>query len=241
MNMMFDTSRLMGGAKEVKEIYELADTLGYNVIRISGKQYGASQSGVSGFQIGKFGYDSRGYMAGGVLDTGYVYLFPDKNKTKWGFVLDTEHNRRVLASHMAHPILDVADVKVKKEIMEYCALEGINTIPEAGANPYVKKSIQQERLETKNRQLENDLNRAQIMLKQAEEAKEENERAMLRKEQYRDSTTDVTTSEVQINPATGEGETVEVEATTPALNKPAAKNKKVSKADKPLAKTKLKK
>jgi hypothetical protein len=221
----------MGGEQEVKDIHELADLLGVGIIRINSKKSGAAQSGVTGFEVGKFGYDPRGSVNGAITDKGYVYMFPDKNKTKWGFVLDTPHNREVLASHLAAPVLDVSDKKVKAEIIEWCIENGINTVPEAGANPYIKKSIPEKRLETRNKQLESDLLKAQLMLKKAEEAKVANDTALLRKEQYRDSNADLVVEQVQINPNTNEGELTEVEATSAALNQPAAKTVKTSKAN----------
>ena len=241
MQMMFDTSRLTSGATEVKQVYEMADILGLEVIRVTGKQYSHSIGKTGGFEIGKVGYDARGRQASAVMDRGNVYLYPDKNGLRWGFILDTEQNRLALIAHLSQPILDVADKKIKKELIEYCDENGINTKPTAQANPYIKKSLGELRTEKRADKLESDLRKAQLALKRLEEEKEENEKALLLKQQYAADNSDTTVTEVQYDEAKGEGVEVEVEAVLPVQNKPSPKVKKESKADKPLAGKKIKK
>jgi len=235
MAVMFDTDRLQSGRKEVKEIYEMADMLGVDVIKVHSKKSSASTGSIANFEIGAMGFDGRGGMNSVTTVKGYLYLYPDKHNVRWGFVLDTEYNRKILASHIAAPVIKIADRKVLGELIEYCDKNGINVKPEAAANPYAKKSITEERLEKSNEKLEADLRQAQVALKLLMEQKEDNDRALLRKEQYRDSNTDNTVTELEVDPITGEGVEVDVEATTQALEKPSAKTKKVSKATKPLA------
>jgi hypothetical protein len=239
MSAMFNTKRLIAGRTEVEEIYEIADMLGVDVIKVNGEVSSKAVGSVNGFEIGRIGFNPHGGVSGAVKDVGYLYLYPDKYGTRWGFVLDTEYNRIALSSHIAAPILDIADAKVKAELIEYCDANGVNTVPEAAANPYIKKSIQEEKLEVKNNKLESSLRQMEAQLALLREEKDETERAMLRKEQYRDSNTDTTVTKIQVNPETGEGEKVEVEATTAALNKAPVRKKKESKADKPLAGKKI--
>ncbi len=239
--MMFNVNRLAAGRKEVEELYELAEMLGLEIIKINGKKISSSLGSVSGFEIARMGFNPRGGMGAPVMDKGYVYMYPDKHGTRWGFVLDTDHNRRVLASHIAAPILNIVDAKVKKEIIAYCDENGINVVPQKKGNPYAKKSIGEQQLENRNNKLEADLRMMKEQMRQLEEAKAENDEAMLRKEQYRDKNSDNTVTELHANEITGEAEEVEVEATTVALDKPAVKKTKTSKADAPLAGKKIKK
>ena len=235
MSAVHNTKKLTAGSAEVEDIYEIAEMLGLDVIKINGKKSSASVGSVSGFEVGDIGYNHLGRVDGAVTKVGHVYLYPDVNSIRWGFVLDTPKNRRVLASHIAAPVIDIVDKRIKDELIKYCDDNGINVKPEAPTNPYVKKSIPEQRLENQNEKLEADVRMLKRQLEDAIRQKEENDIALLRKEQYRDSQSEVTVKEIHVDPITEEGYEVEVEATTPALNKEPVKGVRTSKADKPLA------
>ncbi len=230
----FNTNKLAAGRNEVEEIYEIADQLGVEIIKVNSKKVSMSLGSIMGFEVGKLGFAPAGGRPGVTVVKGYTYLYPDKNGTRWGFVIDTEHNRRLLASHLAAPVLDIADGRVKKELIQYCDENNINIKPQAATNPYAKKSIQEENLENKNAILESDMRIMERKLDAMREESEKQQREMLRKEQYRDSNTENTVTELQINHE-GNAEEVEVEASTVALDKAPVKKPKESKGGKALS------
>jgi len=235
----FNTNRLSSGRKEVEDIIEIAETLGVGIIKVTGKAPGASPKGIANFEIGKWGYDPRGRLSGGTTTFGYLYLYPDKHRQLWGFVLDTPHNRNVLAGHISAPVIDIADKAIKAELIAYCDEHGINVVPEAGANPYIKKSINETRLEEKAKRLEADLRKLELEKNKLLSSKEDAEKALARKAQYHANNSDVTVTELQYDEKTDSPVNVEVPASLPVEKVKVEKKTPTSKVDKPLAKKKI--
>jgi hypothetical protein len=154
----FDTKKLRIGAKDVESIMDASDSLGLEIIRIVGVKTGASNTGVGGFEIPREIVGSNGIGSQYTLTHGIVYMYPDQKLNKHGFVLDTEKNRRVLASHLAAPVLNILDKKDRTEIVKVAELLGKATerggvvpahIPQTAA---IKKN--EEVVEAKSKKLE---------------------------------------------------------------------------------------
>lgn len=236
----FNTKRLTSGRKEVEEIIELAESIGVGIIKVTGKKYGHAAIGIANFEVGKWGYNGRGQLSGATTDVGYLYLYPDKHGQRWGFVLDTPDNRNRLAGHIASPILKIADKQVEQELIAYCDDNGINTVPVVAASPYIKKSINEERLEDKANKLESELRRKQREIDMLLEDKENVDKALISKAKYRADGEDVTVTEVQYDETTDEPVEVEVPAVSQESLAEVKKKAPAPKKDKPLAGKKAK-
>lgn len=120
----FKTERLAVGKQEVDDIYEYAELLGMDIIKLKDKMGGRSQSAVGGFDVPVVGYEGQRVRV--IVEKGTIMFYPDNNGDKWGFCLDTPHNRMMIASHYAGPVLTVADQKMIKEIEDLCIKNGMS-------------------------------------------------------------------------------------------------------------------
>jgi len=114
----FNPNKLVRGTKEVEAIFEASDFLGLDIIRVIGFKAGAHTTGVSGFDIPRNILNASGLGNTHTLTRGIVYLYPDGNMQKHGFVLATERNKEVLANHLSSNILSILNQKDKAEIVK---------------------------------------------------------------------------------------------------------------------------
>lgn len=238
----FKTDRLRTGAKEVDAIYEMADMLGYDVIKLVGKKIGHSMSAVFGFDVPTMGFDYQNRQSLATVDRGYVYFFPDNNGTKWGFCIDTPHNREVVASHFASPEFKPSDKKFEDIIKELCLEKGYPLVQVSEANPYIDKSETAKRAEAQKAELEQELAILEAKKRRLLEDLESAQTVSASKQAYHDELNPPILEEVSVNPM-GEQEIIKVVASTPAIeNKPVrvAPGPKAAKG-KPLAKKTVKK
>jgi len=113
----FNPAKLMTGTLDVESIFEASDSLGYEIIRVVGVKSGAHYTGVGGFDIPRSVVNATGIGAQHVLTHGIVYMYPDANMQKHGFVLATEKNKRALVGHLTAPVLNILNQKDKAEIV----------------------------------------------------------------------------------------------------------------------------
>jgi hypothetical protein len=114
----FNPEKLKVGTKDVEAIFEASDSLGLDIIRVVSVKAGAHVSGIGGFDIPRTIMQGNGIGASHVLTHGIVYLFPDKNLQKHGFVLATDKNKRTLATTLSANIITILNKKDRDEIIE---------------------------------------------------------------------------------------------------------------------------
>ena len=235
---MFDTTRLTIGENEVKEIYEVADMLGYEVIKLTYGTNGGHQSSMLGFEVGKFAdSDGRGYGTQSVLDGGHLHFYPDKRLTKWAFMLDTEKNFKMCAASFADTTFNIADAKYKERVEKYCIENNIRTVPVVSADPYRLKSQREASAENKANDLEQKIKQMQAEMEKMKIEKEEAEVKAQNARDHAERYTDTSVTVTMYDESTGEGVEQEVKAVLPgALTPNPLSNDRTKRAGKPLAK-----
>lgn len=240
MATMFDTSRLSVGDAEVKEIYELADLIGVDVIKLTYGTNGGHQSTMIGFEVGKFADGTN--EAHAVVDGGHLHFYPDKRLTKWGFMLDTEANMKLCAACFADNTFNIADQKYRDKVEKYCIENGIRTTPVVTADPFRLKSVREAKAEDKASDLEFKIKQMQSEMDKMQKEKEEAELKASQLGAYAERNTEVTETIKMYDESTGETVDKEIKAVLPGALEPAPEQKeRVSKVGKSLSGVKLNK
>jgi len=238
MATMFDTSRLSIGESEVKEIYELADLIGVDVIKLTYGTNGGHQSTMIGFEVGKFIDGSNGSSA--AVDGGHLHFYPDKRLTKWGFMLDTEANMKLCAACFADSTFNIADQKYREKVEKYCIENGIRTTPVVSADPFRLKSVREAKAEDKASDLEFKLKQMEAEMAKMRKEKEEAEIKASQLGAYAERNTEVTETITVYDESTGEAVDKEIKAVLPGALEPVPEQKeRTSRTGKSLSGVKL--
>jgi hypothetical protein len=130
----FNPDKLTTGKEAVEAVFEASDFLGLEIIRVVGIKPGAHVSGIGGFEVPKVTINRTGIGSTHVMTHGTVYLYPDGNMQKHGFVLATEKNKRALTSHLAANVINILSKDDLEEIQALAISMG-KTVERAGYTP----------------------------------------------------------------------------------------------------------
>jgi len=124
--------------KDLLEDYtDNVETQGYGFIEVRMTESGETTEEIIGLDEAKVNMirkpGSRVTMASGVtiIKDGHYRFYPDKNWIRYGYILDTERNRRWLAAELKRGKYQAADRRVDEEIKELARDLGMPTFPMA--------------------------------------------------------------------------------------------------------------
>ena len=108
----FNTDKLTQGKAKVDTIFDSADRLGLDIIRVNHKKPGAHISGFSGFEVPKVTTDHSGMNFDVIIEKGMFHCYPDKMLNRHGFILDTTvhraYQRRGIGTEMLARVTRIA-------------------------------------------------------------------------------------------------------------------------------------
>ena len=168
----FNPESLGSAKKEVEEIFQASDKLGLDIIRVVHKKSGAHVSGTGGFDVPRAVVGHNGLGATATLVRGIVYFYPDASRTKHGFVLDTDRNRRILANSLSGNIMTILNKKDKEMIIEVAKKLGKPTervaytpsyVPDSTLTKKTEKKLEEATSELSNVKADLEADRAEIM------------------------------------------------------------------------------
>ena len=231
----FNTDKLTQGKAKVDTIFDSADRLGLDIIRVNHKKPGAHISGFSGFEVPKVTTDHSGMNFDVIVEKGMFHCYPDKMLNRHGFVLDTEHNRDMLKSYLSSNMIKVLDAKLREELINEAQEEGRQVSPIATVSQYQPSSPStkstKSQIASKERRAANHANKEKSLQEEIEYLKEK-----LANQEAKDINKNNTTVEYQeVNEETGEITTVVEKAEAPAEVKSKKTGPKPGTKKKPLA------
>jgi len=167
------TESLVTGDKEVSLIYEAANIMGVDVIKLVWKSKGNSVRKIVGFDV-PTRYSVSGYNPMAETDDvplifDAVKFFPDKNGFRWGYVLDTEKNRKVIMGLLSTGFFHIQDKSIRDEIVSVAEKKGIRTTPAPIKEISVRKTVREEKLSKVVKSTEDELRRLKAELAKKEE------------------------------------------------------------------------
>ncbi len=233
-----NTSKFGKYKKEVDKVLDAAELLGEDVITVIGRKPGAYPACVSTIEMPKTITGANGFGTQATTTIDNMYLYPDKGGTRFGFMIDTAHNRNVLIGHLQGSVLKPINKKVIAELEEQAGRPLTRTAP---MKPTMEKSKTEVILANKASQLEDDLAfKVREMELQKQEIEELRARALAAEQRNLSNQTAIVTElDVDVD-----GEVIEVETELKSpVEAPASKTAKTKAAmkKKPLGAKKIKK
>lgn len=208
----FNTDKLTSGKEKAEEVFDAAELLGLNVIRVTHKNPAANPSGISGFEVPKLTIDGSGMGNNVLVEKGYMYVYPDKVKNRHGFLLDTDANRSMLKAHLATGILTVADEKLREELIEEATEAGLPIKPNASIKAFQQKSFSAKKAENTLKAKQRKIEEYEARLRKFEEDEQtlKDQLALAEKRDLKKNS--VSVEEKTVDEETGEIKTTEVPA-----------------------------
>jgi len=97
-------------------------------------------------------------------------FYPDNNGRCWGYVFDTEYNRKKLLNSFSNNWFRIVDKKIKDELMKEAEEAGISTKPAEKVQFIIKKTKREKEAEDKIKATERKLEDLEKRKKELEEA-----------------------------------------------------------------------
>jgi len=99
-----------------------------------------------------------------------IKFYPDGSGRCWGYVFDTEHNRKKLLNSFSNNWFRIVDKKIKDELMKEAEEAGISTKPAEKVQFIIKKTKREREAEDKIKATERKLEELKKREKELEEA-----------------------------------------------------------------------
>jgi hypothetical protein len=179
--------RKLGANKEaVEALFDASASVGVDLIELLWNFLRPSVREVMGYEVpiitqGGIGDFSAEISTNCDWVEGTTQFFPDVNNRCWGYVFNTEKNRKLLMDSLGNNWFSIADQKVKKEIVDLAEANGLPTTPvpktvvgiiKTVREKEAEKTIERERKE--KMELLKRLKEVEEKLAMAEDVKEKN-------------------------------------------------------------------
>ena len=132
--------KLSSGIKETERLYEFANFAGKDVIKLVFSSQRLPIAEIVGFQVPvSMGNIDVNSIIDGVdvkFDIGSLYFYPDTSGILWGYLIDTEENRKRLAKCLHKHWFRIVDTKVRESIAELALSFGCDIDKKAGTTNF---------------------------------------------------------------------------------------------------------
>ncbi|MCP5006616.1 MAG: hypothetical protein GY941_22140 [Planctomycetes bacterium] len=188
-------------ANTIRQIYELADIAGKDIIRISTTKT-MSIKKLGNFEQLKIGNDRGAILNKPLLTKETLRMYPnrayrdgDGKSLCHGFVIDTESNRKMLASLLMTGHIDFMDERIKQEIIDTAIELGLPTQPIKTRRQFDKGNSREQLLEKNIDAREQMLEQAELAVRRLTEERDKLKEAQLEYEVKLDEARKVTVSQ----------------------------------------------
>jgi phage pi2 protein 07 len=151
--------KLISGVKETERLYEFANLSGSSVIKLVLSKQKLPYYEIVNFEvpIGTGNVDANSVVDGVQVnfDNGSLIFYPDSSGILWGYLIDTEYNRKQLASCVHKNWFRILDSNVRAEINQLALLNGETLTVDKPK--YEKMSVREQEAIDKMKKMEEEL------------------------------------------------------------------------------------
>ena len=166
-----------GGNEEVPVLEGIASMAGYELIELMWTKNGRSRNGSVGrvhcFDVPVSSGRRKMKLDDGdaklKIISGITRFYPDGNNYNWGYVVDTENNRRKLANSFKTGWFKIMNVRIRDEIKELADEMGLSTSKLDKPTVNIKKTVREIKADEGTRKVQKELDESNKRMCELEE------------------------------------------------------------------------